>query len=144
MIVYLDSSALVKRYIRETGSVEVNALIIGAEAVTTNLISRAEVPAAIMRASRMDIIKSSEAQHAINQFRSEWLSLQRLPVTETTVSRAEALVVNYDLRAYDAVHLAAALLWQEAIGEIMTLATFDRQMWEAAQKLGMNTWPDHL
>jgi len=42
------------------------------------------------------------------------------------------------------VHLAAALLWQEAIGEIMTLATFDHQMWEAAQKLSMNTWPDHL
>lgn len=144
MIIYLDSSALVKRYIRETGSAEVNDLITGAEAVTTNLISRAEVPAAIMRASRMDIIKPIEAQHAITQFRSEWASLQRLPVTETTVSRAEALVVDYDLRAYAAVHLAAALLWQEAIGEIMTLATFDHQMWEAAQKLGMNTWPDHL
>lgn len=48
MILYLDASALVKRYVSEAGSADVNALIMqtGAEAGTAS-ISRAEVAAAI-------------------------------------------------------------------------------------------------
>jgi len=40
MIAYLDTSALVKRYIAETGSQEVAALITQAEQVGTSIVSR--------------------------------------------------------------------------------------------------------
>lgn len=39
MIVYLDASALVKRYVAETGSREVAALTATAEALATSLVS---------------------------------------------------------------------------------------------------------
>lgn len=144
MIVYLDASALVKRYIAEDGSPEVNALIDRADSVVTNLISRAEVAAAIMRASRMEIINREHALQAINYFRSEWESLQRLPVTEATVARADSLVSNYDLRGFDAVHMAAALIWQEAIVETITMATYDHNLWNVARKVGLDLWPNQL
>ena len=144
MIVYLDASALVKRYVAEEGSLEVNELISRADSVLTNLISRAEVAAAIMRASRMGIINREDARKAITQFRSEWENLQRLPVTEATVGRADSLVSNYDLRGYDAVHMAAALIWREAIGESITLATYDKNLWNIAQNAGLDTWPNRL
>ena len=46
MIVYLDASVLVKRYVAEPGSKETAKLIAHAEVVATSLISRAEVAAA--------------------------------------------------------------------------------------------------
>ena len=144
MIVYLDASALVKRYIAEDGSSEVNALITRADSTVTNLISRAEVAAAIMRASRMEIINREDALQAMNNFRSEWENLHRLPVTEATVARADSLVSNYDLRGYDAVHMAAALIWQEAIVETITMATYDHNLWNVARKAGLDSWPNQL
>jgi len=144
MIVYLDASALVKRYIAEDGSPEVNALITRADSTVTNLISRAEVAAGIMRASRMEIISREDALQAMKVFRSEWENLQRLPVTEAIVARADSLVSNYDVRGYDAVHLAAALIWQEAIVETITMATYDHNLWNVARKAGLDIWPNQL
>jgi len=142
MIVYIDASALVKRYIKESGSPEVNDLFAEAASMLTNLISRAEVSAAIMRAARTGIIEQDAAERVLQKFRSEWENYQRLPVTEATVARANAIVSEYDLRGYDAVHLAAAMLWQEAIGIPVTLATFDSKLWEAAQQAGLDVWPN--
>ena len=51
---------------------------------------------------------------------------------------------DFDLRGYDAVHLAAALLWQETIGEPVTLATFDRQLWQAGGRAGLSVWPENF
>jgi len=141
MIVYIDASALVKRYIKESGSPEVNDLFAEAASMLTNLISRAEVSAAIMRAARTGIIEQDAAERVLQKFRSEWENYQRLPVTEATVARANAIVNEYDLRGYDAVHLAAAMLWQEAIGTPVTLATFDSKLWEAARQAGLGVWP---
>ena len=47
MILYLDSSAIVKKYVSESGSVEVQSAIEQAEAVATTVVSRAEVVAAL-------------------------------------------------------------------------------------------------
>ena len=143
MIVYLDASALVKRYIEEDGTKEVSALIDEADYSVTNLISRAEVSAAIMRASRMNIIRRDEALEAIGRFRSEWESLQRLPVTEATVEEADNLVGDHDLRGYDAVHLAAAKIWQEAIGELILFATFDQKLRDVALSVELQAWPEN-
>lgn len=141
MILYLDASALVKRYIAESGSNEVNAWIAGSEAVVTCLITRAEVAAALTRASRMKLISMSETQIALDLFRSEWERFQRLPVQENTIARADFLACSYGLRGYDAVHLAAAILWQEMLRETITLATYDAQLSKAASQLGLNILP---
>ena len=55
MILYLDASALVKRYVAERGSREVIGLTTAAEIVATSLISRAEVAAALARAVRLGV-----------------------------------------------------------------------------------------
>jgi predicted nucleic acid-binding protein len=53
---YLDASALVKRYIAEVGSEQVRGWITSADKVVTGLITRVEVAAANARAQRMKII----------------------------------------------------------------------------------------
>ena len=65
----------------------------------------------------------------------------RLPVTEVLMARAASLAWDHGLRGYAAAHLAAALYWQDLLGEPLTLATCDRQLWEAAQPTGLAAWP---
>jgi hypothetical protein len=142
VILYLDASALVKRYIQEKASEDVNAWIDSAEMVVTSLITRVEVAAAIARAGRMKLISPDETLAALRQFRSEWESFHRLPITENTVARGDSLAVENDLRGYDATHLACALIWQETLGMPVTLASFDSQLIEAARNVNMASLPD--
>jgi len=144
MILYLDASALVKRYVAEPGTAEVAEAIASAEVVGTVVVSRAEVAAALAKAARMRVLSEEEAAAALQVFRAEWLSLVRVQVTEMVVARADALAWEHGLRGYDAVHLAGALLWQEAMGEPVTLAAFDRRLWEAARRAGVRVLPEEL
>ncbi len=141
MNLYLDASALVKRYIAENSSEEVNAWIGEADLVVTSLITRVEVAAAITRARRMKIISADETDAALNQFRSEWESFQRLSITENTVIRGDLLACEHNLRGFDATHLACALIWQEALGLPVTFATFDGQLVQAAKTLSVAVLP---
>jgi uncharacterized protein len=144
VIVYADASALVKRYVTETGSAEVIALTTGAEGVATALVTRAEVAAAFARAVRVGLLDDVGGRRAQRRFSREWPDLMRVPVTETLVARAEALAWAHGLRGYDAVQLASALTWQDALGQEIVLATFDRQLWDGARDSGLRPWPDQL
>jgi uncharacterized protein len=141
VILYLDASALVKRYIEEKASQDVNNWIETADLVVTGLLTRVEVAAAIARAGRMKLITPDETLAALRQFRSEWESFHRLPITENTVVRADILAVEHNLRGYDATHLACALIWQETLGMPVTLASFDNQLIEAARVVQMAFLP---
>lgn len=141
MILYLDASALVKRYIAEKDSPRVNEWIDAAGMVVTGLITRVEVAAALARAQRMNVIPPEGTAAALRLFRSEWESFHRLPINEATVSRGDLLACAHNLRGYDALHLACALIWQETIGQPVTLATFDLQLKEAVRGEKMAVLP---
>jgi predicted nucleic acid-binding protein len=144
MIVYLDASALVKRYIGEVGSTEVNHLIGETDVLGTAVISRAEVAAGLAKAVRVGLLDSGEAGTALQVFHREWNDVVRIQLTETIVSRAGGLAWEHGLRGYDSVHLAAALFWLETIGDSIVLATFDRQLWQTGASVGLLTWPNDL
>lgn len=144
MILYLDASALVKRYISEPGSQTIATVMASAEVTGTVLITRAEISAAIAKARRMRVIADSMAQTALDRLNLNWTALTRLAVTESIVAQAGTLAWDHGLRGYDAVHLATALAWQEALRLPVTLATFDRQLWEAAKAEGLQLRPDDL
>jgi len=141
---YLDTSALVKRYMTEPGSKETSELTERAEAVATSLVSRAEVAAALAKAVRAGSLGAESGRKAQRAFLSHWPYFARIPVTEALVSIADTLAWDYALRGYDAIQLASALTWQESVGMAVTLATFDRQLWEAGQQAGMQVWPAKL
>jgi len=144
MIVYLDAGAIVKLYVMESGSDQVQQLIKQADSVGTALISRAEVVAALAKAVRTAVLDESQAKDAVQLFRSHWPDYARVQLTETTIGRADMLAWSHGLRGYDAVHLASALVWQETLGEPVLLATFDRQLHQAGGLIGLETWPKIL
>ena len=144
MILYLDSSALAKRYLFEEGSTEVQRLIAGAEQVGTSVIARVEVVAALGRARRQKLLDDQPAARLRVLFTGHWLSFVRLSLGENTIERADALAWELALRGYDAVHLASALAWREAIAESPLFATFDKVLRKAARTQGLNVWPEDL
>ena len=144
MILYADSSALVQRYVADSGSAEVIALTSGAEAVATAMISRVEVAAALARSVRLKILDDKGGRRAQRRFAREWPDVVKLPITEALVLRAEAVAWEHGLRGYDAVQLASALTWKDSIGADVTIATFDRELWEAAPHVGLVVWPEKL
>jgi len=142
VIAYLDASALVKRHVKERGSLETLDFAARADVVATSLISRAEVAAALTKAVRAKLLEEDEARQAQRAFAAQWPDIARVPVTEALVSRAETLAWEYGLRGYDAIQLASAVLFQESLGTAVRLATYDKQLWDAARRAGFEPWPD--
>ena len=142
MIVYLDASAIVKRYVKEFHSKHVIALMDEADVAATSIVSRAEVAAAFARAVRLAVLDNLGGRRAHKRFAGEWPDFVRIPVTETLVARADALAWDHGLRGYDAIQLASALVWQDSIGQDIVLATFDQQLTRAGVAAGLRVWPE--
>lgn len=105
-------------------------------------------PLTVMMADDLDrlsaAVQVTGGRRAQRRFSREWPDLARVPVSDPLVSRAGTLAWDYNLRGYDAVQLASALTWQEAIGQDVCLGTFDKQLWEAAWGAGLHVWPEKL
>jgi len=144
VILYLDASALVKRYVAEAGSAEVGAVVSQAAIAGTALVSRAEVAAALGKAVRVNALTQEKALAALQVFRNDWGDLVRIQMTEMVVACADSLAWDHGLRGYDAVQLASALSWQDALGEQVTMATFDKHLWAAAESVGLESYPADL
>lgn len=142
MIVYADTSALVKLFVEEENSTATRDMLRRAQALGTGLPARAELGAALARGVRQGVLSEKEALEARQKLGTTWPTWIHIIVDEKLVSRAEALAWEYGLRGYDAIHLAAALAWQERLLSPVVLATFDRELWEAAQLAGLLVWPE--
>lgn len=109
---FLDSSALVKRVVRETGSAWVEGLFTPAQAhdIFVVSIARVEVVAAITRRARAGSLSPDDASAACAQFEADLAAdCQTVDVTETLITLAVTLARTHGLRGYDAIQLAAAV-----------------------------------
>ncbi|HLF28005.1 MAG TPA: type II toxin-antitoxin system VapC family toxin [Anaerolineae bacterium] len=109
---YFDSSALVKRYVAETGTAWVNRVCAASSGHTiyTVRISGAEIVSALFRRAQAGAFALSDAQAAAASFKADFAShFQIVEVTTRLVDNAMALAERHHLRGYDAVQLSAAL-----------------------------------
>ncbi len=142
MIVYADASAIVKLYVTERGSSDVAELLTRAQIVGTSIISRVEVAAALARATRMGVLSATSGRAAQRAFARGWPDVAKVLVTEALINQAETVAWDHGLRGYDALQLASALTWKEAVGEDVFLATYDHELWDAAEDAGLRRWPE--
>ena len=142
MIVYADTSALVKLFVTEEGSEASRVLLRQAAVMGTSLLARAELGAALARSARRGLLSEADALEARRRLEGVWPTWVRIGVDEALVARAEALAWEYSLRGYDALHLASALAWQERMQHLVALLTFDRELWEATRRAGLVAWPE--
>lgn len=142
MMVYLDSSALVKRYVEEDGSTQVNELLAAHAPVASVAVTYVEISSALARAVREQKLVRNEAQRVFEVFENEWgKAIICINVQDHLLAQASKLVWRHHLRAYDAVHLASALWFQREIGETVLFATFDKTLGRAAKAEQVTVWP---
>jgi uncharacterized protein len=109
-IYFIDSSALVKRYISETGSVWISGLFDPTlnNEVFVAAITGVEIVAAITRRARGSSISATDAVTVCNQFRNDLqIEYQVIEITESIIISGMTLAETYGLRGYDAIQLAA-------------------------------------
>lgn len=144
MILYLDASALVKRYVVEPGSDAIASVINDALYTGTVDISQTEVIAALARAVRMRVLTPDSVSNSRQLFLSDWPALVRIQITDFVITRASGFAWEYGLRGYDSVQLAAATIWADALGQQVTFATYDRELWRIAGSIGLEVYPHDL
>ncbi|MCX6100681.1 MAG: type II toxin-antitoxin system VapC family toxin [Candidatus Bipolaricaulota bacterium] len=137
MIAYLDTSALVKLYVKEAGSAAVRTACDHADALATSRLSYVEAHAAAARRTREgDLSQKAKAQLAENLER-DWQRYAVVEVTEAVCSVAVELVGRHPLRAADALQLASALFLRESSGQPILFLCFDERLVAAAQGEGL-------
>ena len=140
MVLYLDTSALVKLFVREPGDQLVHELVQEADAVTTSRVAYAEACAAIARSRREGRLAESPFREALAELKAKWPDFAAVEVDELI---AGDLAVKHALRGFDAIHLAAALRIRAGIGkETITFSTFDSRQAAAARDEGFRVLPE--
>ncbi len=145
-MLYLDSSALVKRYSNERGSRAVVARFESGEKIFTSMLSFGEVHSSIARKFRSKELSLLELRKLRENFLNDWLfSLSILDLDGRTMSELPRLVEQHDLRAGDAIHLAAAFWLKDTIRlrkhrdrleETVEFGVADKRLAKVAQECG--------
>ncbi len=109
---FLDTSAIVKRYVQETGTSWIRNLAAPASGhfLYVARIADVEVAAALARRRQQASLSPAEAAAALSQFRQDLAQDYRvLEISIPLLRRAARIADMHVLRAYDAVQLAASL-----------------------------------
>ncbi|WP_062289992.1 type II toxin-antitoxin system VapC family toxin [Demequina phytophila] len=140
-LVYLDTSALLKLCVLETGSDLAVSLWKGADALVTSRIADAEVRSVLASAERIGRIDAAPAAAARDRWSELWPGLVKVEVSAAVCERAADLTDRRPLRAGDAIHLASALT---LAGASPVFACWDRRLAAAGRAEGLQVLPPAL
>ena len=128
MTLYVDTSALVRRYLRDRhrGTV-VEAMSVDDPWCASALV-RAEAQLALHRVA----VSSRQQAELWRALRDEWEAFWVVPLDDRCMARAVEIGATYGVRIVDAIHLAAA----DRLPAPVRYLTFDRQQIPAADALG--------
>ena len=137
MILYLDTSALVKLFVPEAHSGAVRAAVSACDVVATQLLAYVEACSAFSRLAeaRAD---PSLFQRLRSELDAHWSEWEVVKAEEPLIRRAGELCARYRLRGYDAVHLATAERIHAASGAAkFRFGAFDANLMRAAAGLSL-------
>ncbi len=137
MILYCDTSALLKLYSVEPDSELVKAKAAEAEAVAACRISWAEAHAALSRRAREVPEDAPVIEQAKQALASDWPHYVVMEVDQALVEQAGDFADTFALRGYDSVQLAAAHQASRIAQTPICFACFDVRLNKAAKVLGM-------
>ncbi len=134
MILYLDTSSLVKLYLEEDGRPAVRSLVDRATVVATSVIAYPEARSAFARLRRENVLTGRDVTRVKGDFERDWSSLLTLHVTEKIWRHAGELTEIHSLRGFDSLHLASYLaLTALDLTRRIEFSAFDQRLTEAAR-----------
>ncbi len=141
---FLDTSALVKRYVPELGSNWIQSITLPAAGnfLAISQITWVEVCSAFSRRQREGSLSGDEVDQLMGDFRTDFDNqYEVLEVDRTLIETAGALVMQNPLRAYDSVQLASALRVQSTLVSVpdtqLIFVSADNRLLDIAQSAGL-------
>jgi len=126
---YVDSSALLKRYVDEPDSDRAVALLVSDPVLVTGRHTIVEVRRNLAR-----LLPAAAATEARAAFREDLSSLAIIELDAATCELAATIAEQTGVRTLDALHLGAA----HRLGTALTFLTFDARQASAARALGFS------
>lgn len=140
MIVYAESSAVLRWLFEESQGLEILDLLRRASRVVCARLTLVECHRAVQRAVRDDRVQEVDAGTVLGTLAvaaSRWTIIE---LTADIATRAEARFPVEPLRTLDALHLASALALRRAFPELAVLTT-DARVRDNAVRLGLGVLP---
>jgi predicted nucleic acid-binding protein len=135
---YFDTSAVVKRYVRERGSARVMSLL-GEHDFLSSAITLVEVLSALSRKKRDGELSENNFATTLNRIRSERDQWELVEVGEPVLNRAQEIVQgNVPVRALDAIHIASLVTFEAAAGVSVPFITADGRQRDAAKQMKLD------
>jgi Predicted nucleic acid-binding protein, contains PIN domain len=140
--VYLDTSALVKLYVLEPESAQVDRALRGRDDLLVSDLAVTELASALGRRCREGVLDATLAARIYQRLLADLADdlFRRVELIAEVQREAERFLLSsalVPLRSLDALHLALA-----ASGHAMTIYTFDRNLARAAGTIGLLATPD--
>ena len=111
MNVFLDSSALAKRYVQEPGSDRLEEILFGASSLGVSMICLSEVISALCRRRRERRLSKQQYLRAKQALFQDLEDSSIVGVTEAVVAHAVQLLERWPLRSSDSLQVASAAEW---------------------------------
>lgn len=129
MVLYVDSSALLKRYVAEHDSAAAIEFMATDPVLATSRITEIEVRRNLAR-----LLKNEDALLAKRHFTLDLDAFALIAVDATTCNDAARIAEQTLVRSLDALHLASA----KRAGANTTILTFDIRQAQAARSIGLH------
>ncbi|GMV40070.1 MAG: hypothetical protein AMXMBFR64_17860 [Myxococcales bacterium] len=128
-MLYVDTSALLKRYVDEPDSPSAEHTLLRDPEWVTARHTVVEVRRNLAR-----LLAEPALTAALDAFQADWARMNVVELDETTCESAAAIAASTGARSLDALHLAAAM---RVHGPELTFLTFDRRQAQAARALAL-------
>ena len=132
MNVFLDSSALAKRYVEEPGSHHLEEILSSASSLGVSVICVSEVVSALCRRRRERMLSRQEYLKVKQALFEDIEDASVVNVTDQVVARAVEILERWPLRSSDALHVASAAEWSAEL-----FASADEKQCAAARGYGL-------
>jgi uncharacterized protein len=130
MTLFIDTSALVKRYVRESGRELVLSEMDNDPVWCASAITRTETQLVLHRIA----MSRSEQAQLWSRFRDDWDAIASIPVDDRLLVRATEIGAQFGVTTTDAIHLAAA----DRLPRPVRFLTFDSHQIPAALALDLD------
>lgn len=126
-MLYVDTSALLKRYIRETDSEDCERILLADPLWLTARHTSIEVQRNLAR-----LLKGRALDASLAAFSRDWDRSHIIELDAMTCQRASEVALLTGARTLDSLHLGAAL----RLGATISFLTYDQRQALAARQLG--------
>ncbi len=134
MVIFVDTSSLFKKYVKEAGSDDFEQVLKGASKIAISPTTWIEANNIIERRLREKRVTAEDAEWLRAEIKRDFVYIVSVVWNENLAEKAIEFLRQYPLKSLDAIQLASGVL-----SEAEMFVTSDRQLYTAAKKLFRKT-----